>query len=161
MHGAGLARHQGMTRSAMAVVLVSALAMAGDVPRQRLREPDYLPPLARQVLRNRMQRHGNDMMELVMAVTLLQRDRAKALANDIANEPRLTRPIAGGEGDLNAALPNELFVLQDELRSRAKAVADATNKPSDAALATALGRVTETCVACHSAYLTPPAVPSR
>ena len=46
----------------------SALALGGDVPRSRLAEPDYLPPLARQILRSRMQRHGDDMMHLVMAV---------------------------------------------------------------------------------------------
>lgn len=140
----------------MAAALVSGLALAGDVPRQRLKEPDYLPPLARQMLRTKMARHGDDMLQLVTAVTLLQRDRAKALANDIANEPRLVKPIAGGENDLNAALPLQLFTLQDELRMRAKAVADAANKPDDVALAKALGKVMETCVACHSAFLNPP-----
>src|SRR3954464_12934164 len=98
-----------MKRIAMLTALVSTLALAGDVPRARLAEPDYLPPLARQVLRSRMQRHGDDMLHLVMAATLLQRERAKALANEIAIEPRLTRPIAGGDADLNAALPNQLF----------------------------------------------------
>jgi len=147
-----------MKRIGVLVVVVSALALAGDVPRGRLAEPDYLPPLARQLLRSRMQRHGDDMLHLVMAVTLLQRERARALAADIANEPRLTRPIAGGESDLNTALPNQLFVLQDELRMRAKAVVDAAGRPSDEALAKSLGRLTETCVACHSAFLHPEAV---
>lgn len=146
-----------MKRSALVAVLASGLALAGDVPKARLKEPDYLPPLARQLLRTRMERHGDDMLQLVMAVTLLQKERAKQLANDIANEPRLTRPVAGGEGDLNAALPNQVFVLQDELRSRAKDVAAAAGKPglSNQALAKALGRMTETCVACHSTFLNP------
>lgn len=146
-----------MKRTAMVVMLLSTLALAGDVPRQHLKEPDYLPKLARQLLRERMERHSDEMVQLVMAVTLLQRERVIVLANDIAAEPRLTRPIAGGDNDLNMALPNQLFVLQDELRSRAKTLADAAKKPSDAALATALGKVTETCVACHSAYLHPEA----
>ena len=146
-----------MKRTFLLGGLISAVALAGDAPRQRMAEPDYLPPLARQVLRTKMARHGNDMLQLLVAVTLLQRDRAKVLANDIANEPRLVRPIAGGENDLNAALPNELFVLQDELRMRAKAVADAATKSDDAKLGAAFGRLTETCVACHSAYLHPPA----
>jgi hypothetical protein len=145
-----------MKRTFLAASLISALALAGDAPRQRLKEPDYLPPLARQLLRTKMERHGDEMQSLVIAVTLLQRERAKALATDIASEPRLTKPIAGGENDLNAALPNQLFVLQDELRMRAKAVADAATRPDDAALAKSLGRLTETCVACHSAYLNPP-----
>lgn len=144
-----------MKRTLLAVMLLSALALAADTPKRKLAEPDYLPPLARQLLRSRMQRHGDEMVELVMAVTLLQRERAKALADDLAAEPRLTRPIAGGAGDLNTALPEQLFVWQDELRVRAKALADATRKPSDAALATAYGRLTETCVSCHSAFLHP------
>jgi mono/diheme cytochrome c family protein len=100
-----------------------------------------------------MERHGEDMMRLVLSVTLLQKERAKALATDIANEPKLTQPIAGGESDLNAALPQQFFTLQDELRSRATSVADATTKADNVALAQALGRMTETCVACHSVYL--------
>src|SRR5262245_42579066 len=82
-----------MKRTAIVVLFSSALALAGDAPKRRLAEPDYLPALARQLLRNRMQRHGTEMVDLVMAVTLLQRERAKALADDIAGEPRLTRPI--------------------------------------------------------------------
>lgn len=146
-----------MRRTIAMAALVSTLALASDAPRRKLAEPDYLPPLARQLLRSKMARHGEDMLGLVTAVTLLQRERAKALATDIANEPRLVKPIAGGESDLNAALPMQLFTLQDELRMRAKAVAEATSKPDDMALARALGKVTETCVACHSAYLHPPA----
>jgi hypothetical protein len=142
-----------MKRTATLVLVVSTLALAGDASREVLPEPDYLSPLARQVLRKRMHRHGEDMMHLLMAVTLLQRERARGLATDIANEPRLTRPIAGGEDDVNAALPEQLFVLQDELRMRAKQVAEAAGKTSDTELARALGRVTETCVACHSAFL--------
>ena len=142
-----------MKRLPWMMLCVSLLAFAKDLPRARLKDPDYLPPLARQLLRSRMERHGEDMIRLVIAVTLLQKDSAKSLATDIANEPKLTQPIAGGEGDLNAALPQQFFRLQDELRSRASSVADAATKPDNAALAQALGRLTETCVACHSVYL--------
>src|SRR2546425_166850 len=112
-----------MKRVAMIIVLGAAIALGG-VPEQRSRlvEPDYLPVLARQLLRKRMERHGDDMMQVVIAVTLLQRERARAIAEDVASEPRLTRPIAGGADDLNAALPNQIFVLQDELRMRARAL---------------------------------------
>ncbi|MBK7859890.1 MAG: hypothetical protein IPJ65_14950 [Archangiaceae bacterium] len=121
LRGVPVAPFGGMKRTLLAVMLLSALALAADTPKRKLAEPDYLPPLARQLLRSRMQRHGDEMVELVMAVTLLQRERAKALADDLAAEPRLTRPIAGGAGDLNTALPEQLFVWQDELRVRAKA----------------------------------------
>jgi hypothetical protein len=157
MHGSGLAVSRGMKRTFTASLLVGSLALAADAPRGRLKEPDYLSPLARQVLRTKMQRHGDDMLQLVMAVTLLQKERARTIATDIAAEPRLVKPIAGGEDDLNAALPLQLFTLQDELRLRAKAVAAAAEKGSDKELAKALGRVTETCVACHSAFLNPAA----
>jgi hypothetical protein len=73
-----------------------------------------------------MGRHSEDMMRLVSAVTLLQKDRAKSLATDIANEPRLTQPIAGGEGDLMRRCRNSFSACKTQLRSRASSVADAT-----------------------------------
>lgn len=143
----------------MVVALWSAVAIAQDggvsARQPQLRSPETLSKLARQTLRKRMIRHGDDMTRLVMAVTLLERERVKVLATSIATEPRLTRPIAGGEDDLNAGLPEKLFVLQDELRARTKALAESAAKDSDPALAAALGRVTETCVACHSAFREP------
>ncbi len=144
-----------MKRTLIASLLVASFALASDAPRGRLKEPDYLSPLARQVLRTKMQRHGDDMLQLVMAVTLLQKERARTIATEIATEPRLVKPIAGGEDDLNAALPLQLFTLQDELRLKAKAVAASAEKGSDKELAKSLGRLTETCVACHSAFLNP------
>lgn len=102
-----------------------------------------------------MQRHGEEMVRLVLAVTLLKRETAQALATDIANEPRLSRPLPGDEDDLNAALPERFFVLQDELRSRAKALATSTRGTDDVATANSLGQMMQTCVACHSAFLNP------
>ena len=89
----------------------------------------------------------------MFAVTLLQYDAANASAQRISSEPRLVRPVAGGEDDLNALLPERFFVLQDEARSRAQAVATAAEKKDDKALADSYGRLVETCVSCHSAYL--------
>jgi hypothetical protein len=157
MHRLGLpyAGSQDMKRTLALVMLCSAIALASDVPKAHLPSPDYLPPLARKLLRERMMRHGDDMTQLVISVTLLRRERVKALASDIANEPRLVRPMPGDEDALNAALPNTLFVLQDELRLRAKALVAAAEKPNDPALAGAFGHLTETCVACHSAFLYP------
>jgi hypothetical protein len=144
-----------MRRSLWILVLFAAFTLGADRPKARLPQPDYLPDLARKLLRERMSRHGDDMQQLLMAVTLLERERVKAIATDIANEPRLVRPMPGDEDALNAALPAQLFVLQDELRLRAKALATAADKPNDPALATSFGRLTETCVACHSAFLYP------
>ena len=88
-----------------------------------LATPDYLPKIARELLRKRMERHGRDQSRLVLAVTLLQRDVVKSIAGDIAAEPRIVRPISEGRDDLNAALPERFFVLQDALRLRAKDLA--------------------------------------
>lgn len=118
-----------------------------------LPKPDYIPEAARALLRKKMERHGDDARDLMFAVTLLQYDAAKAAAQRISTEPRLVRPIAGGEDDLNALLPERFFVLQDEARSRAQAVATAAEKKDDKALADSYGRLVETCVSCHASYL--------
>jgi hypothetical protein len=104
-----------------------------------------------------MQNHGRDMQELVRSVILLRYKNAQELAQKIAAEPRLVRPIVGGENDLNAALPEQLFVLQDELRNQARGLAEAAGKENSVELSAAFGRVTETCISCHAAYSKPPA----
>jgi hypothetical protein len=119
----------------------------------RLPAPDYLPESARGLLRQKMERHGQDAKDLMFGVTLLQYDMARAAAQSISSEPRLVRPIAGGEDDLNALLPERFFVLQDEARTRAKAIAAAAEKRDNKALAESYGRLMETCVSCHAAYL--------
>jgi hypothetical protein len=115
--------------------------------------PDYLSETARALLRKKMDRHGLDAKDLMFGVTLLRYDVAKDAAQRIASEPRLVRPVAGGEDDLNAALPERFFVLQDEARLRAQAVAAAASNRDDKALAESYGRLVETCVSCHSVYL--------
>jgi hypothetical protein len=119
--------------------------------------PEHLPELARTLLKQRMQRHGSDVEELLRAVLLLRRKEAREAANRIATEPWLVRPIRGSEDALNSSLPELFFILQDQLRDRAHALAEAAAAKDDRALAQAYGRVMETCVQCHSAYLTPPA----
>lgn len=118
--------------------------------------PDYLSALARQLLKKRMERHGRDLSRLVVAVTLLQRDVVKELAGEIASEPRIVRPLAEGRDELNAALPERFFVLQDALKLRGKELAEAAQKKDDVALAQSLGKLVEICVGCHSAYLSDP-----
>ncbi|MBX7117234.1 MAG: hypothetical protein K1X64_23150 [Myxococcaceae bacterium] len=130
-------------RLLLTVVMMPACATpgsgAGTQHAPRLPEPDYLLPLARKVLHERMERHGRDMPQLLLSVVLLQRDVAASTAARIANEPRVSRPPPADDFALNRALPERFFVLQEDLRQRAKAVAE----------------LTQTCVACHSAYLNP------
>lgn len=149
------------------IVLSTAVAAADGVPKpaatskkktpavkKGLETPSYLSPIARQLLKQRMQRHGGDMLALLQSVLFLDHETTQRLAAEIAAEPRLTRPIAGGADDINAALPERFFVLQDELKSRAVDLAQAARGP-DEQLAARLGEVTQTCVGCHSAYLQP------
>lgn len=158
-----------MRRTWLAAVGLVALAVvpaeAGPQPKKvppakdpatpALKAPDYLSELARQLLKERMTRHGRDMSRLVQAVVLLERDVAKELAQSIANEPRITRPMPGATDELNTALPEQFFVRQDELRERAKALAAAAKAGKDDELAARLGELMHTCVGCHSAYLEP------
>ena len=140
-------------------LLVVSTLLISSVPKDNkdlaLAEPDYLPALARKILHKRMQQHGRDQSRLVLAVTLLQRDVVKSIATDIADEPRLVRPLAEGRDELNAALPERFFVLQDALRLRAKDLAVAASTKDDMALAKSFNGMLEVCVACHSAYLHP------
>jgi hypothetical protein len=120
-----------------------------------------LTDLARSVLRKRMERHGKMMTNLVEGVILLQRDVVLELAGTIASEPRLTRPIVGGANDLNAALPERFFVLQDQLRERAQALGAAAKQSDDDLLALRFADLTRTCVACHAAFLDPDQAPRK
>ena len=145
-----------------ALLLAALLALPTDSqpqqpgpPADTLGAPDYLSELARAMLSRRMARHGRDLTVLVNAVVLLQRGVVAQIATGIAVEPRIVRPLPGDMDELNSALPERFFALQDELRDRAKDVADAARNRDDARLAESFGRLTETCVACHSAYLEP------
>jgi cytochrome c556 len=115
--------------------------------------PDYLPEEARALLRKKMARHAQDARDLMFSVTLLRYDVARATAERIAAEPRIDRPQAGAEDEPATFLPERFFVLQDEVRRRAQAVAAAAQKKDDAALSESYGLLVQTCVSCHSAYL--------
>ena len=145
----------------MAIAGVAPVAPPGSVkrtlgmgqPKKHLEAPDYLPAALRPVLRERMVDHGDDLIQLVLAVTLLQRDVVRTAAEHLAREPRLLRPTAGTADDLGALLPARFFLFQDELRVRAKELSQAAQTGNDAALAKSFGRLAETCVQCHSSYL--------
>ncbi|NMO19798.1 cytochrome c [Pyxidicoccus fallax] len=122
-------------------------------PAPSLPVPPYMPEGARAALRQKMERHGQAMTDLMLGVMLLQYEVAGDAAGRIVNEPRLGRPIPGGDDELNSLLPERFFTLQDELRSRAQAVEAAAKKRDDAALAESFGQLTQTCVSCHSVYL--------
>lgn len=161
-----------LPRPLMRVLLIGAIALFSSVgladdkakpapkpkpePREELGRPEYLSDLARQILRRRMERHGKDMTHLMTGVVLLKREVVETLSQSIASEPRITRPLPDSRDELNAALPEKFFVLQDELRERAKTLAEASRSKDDKQLGEAFSRLTQTCIACHSAFLNPP-----
>jgi len=112
-----------------------------------------LPLAARDALTMRMERHEDQMLNLVASVVMLNYREAKQLAHDIAQEPKLGRPRPGEKDTLNALLPESFFFYQDQLAERARVVELAAEEKSDANLGRALGMLTETCVGCHSTYL--------
>jgi hypothetical protein len=116
-----------------------------------LPEPASLPPAARQVLRSKMGRHDTQMRRLVSAVIVLDDDAVARVAGEIFDEPALARPVAGDE--LDGMLPERFFVLQDDLRSRARALVIATQQRNRAALADEFAALTKSCVTCHDTYL--------
>ena len=159
--GTGLATLEGMTRHVVigsstllaAAVVVAALIFLRPSPtgRDHLAASPRIPPAARAVLEHRMQRHGEQMRELITKVILLDDDGAARIGGEIYDEPSLARPIGGDE--LNGLLPERFFVLQDELRAGARGLVEAVARHDRAAASDGLARLTRTCVACHEVYL--------
>jgi hypothetical protein len=144
------------------VTLIGSVVLAGMVgtllflrPRptahESLPEPRSLPPAARQVLKSKMGRHDTQMRRLVSAVIVLDDDAVARVAGEIFDEPALARPLAGDE--LNGMLPQRFFVLQDDLRARARALVIATQQHNRAVVADEFAALTKSCVTCHDAYL--------
>lgn len=121
--------------------------------------PAHLPQAARAILAERMQRHGAAMTDMVWAALFLDYDSAADIAQEIASEPRLARPFSRDASELNALLPESFFALQDELAARAEEVARVAPTKDPAALSASVGRLTDTCMRCHSAYLRDTAAP--
>ncbi|MEY4543968.1 MAG: hypothetical protein RL685_163 [Pseudomonadota bacterium] len=131
----------------------SLAATSPDEEQPTLPAPDWLPTEAREVLSSRMQRHGEEMMLLLVSVMTLQHPDTEILAEHIAAEPRLGRPAKGETGTISAMLPPRFFELQDELQVRARAMAEMARTSDPSRIVRAYGQLAETCVSCHSVYL--------
>jgi cytochrome c556 len=140
----------------LAVSVHNAAARPTEAQRH-LPTPDHLPSAARSVLKKRMERHGRDMGDLMWAVLLLDYNTTQKLAQQVATEPLLARPLSGDASELNALLPERFFTLQDELKTNAAALARVAPRHDPEAMAEAYGRLARTCVACHQVYLNEPA----
>ena len=109
---------------------------------------------ARALLHARMVNHSKQMMELVRAVVLLDFAESAEIGRAIAAEQRFARPTSNDATELNSALPARFFELQDQLRARGQRLEAAARARDANAVAKSFGAVAETCVSCHSAYLT-------
>ncbi len=121
--------------------------------------PSHLPQSARRLLRQRMHRHGEAMNELMWAILYLDYERAEALGAEIAQEPRLARPLLRDATELNSMLPEAFFIAQDALAQQAAQVAAVAPDQDAKALSEAAGGLIDACLSCHAAYLRPPAQP--
>jgi hypothetical protein len=119
----------------------------------QLRDPEWLPESARQMVATKMERHADDVTWLVTSVVLLSYEATAEMADRIASEPRLSRPEKGETDTINSLLPPKFFDLQDQLRDRARLIGKAARAHDDEKMVKGLGALTETCMACHVAYL--------
>jgi hypothetical protein len=122
-------------------------------PDRALKRTEPLPDLARDLLRTTMVSHGENMENLMWATMMLDYESTGTLAEWIGTRPRLARAGEGQEDTLNAALPEQFFAYQEELRTSARALAKAAAARDDAAMASSYARMTATCISCHSLYL--------
>jgi hypothetical protein len=132
---------------------------AGPTPKPRpadlvhMEQRSRLPNLVRELLQERMADHGDEMQLLLEAVLMLNPDLAQQVARQIAGQPILSRPISGEPDTVNAEIPKAFFRLQEQLRTRARAVGAAASSGDSRRLAKSTGSLIQTCVACHSVYL--------
>jgi cytochrome c556 len=112
-----------------------------------------LPPEVRDLLADRMQRHREEAGRLMTGALFLDYEGVDSAAADIIGEPQLPRPSPNEQDTLNARLPEHFFILQDQLVARARELRSAAASHDGNLLAAAYGALSQTCVACHSAYL--------
>jgi hypothetical protein len=134
-----------------AIVGAAILLRPKPVAHDELPASTALPPAARQVVRSRMGRHEAQMKALVSRVVLLDSDGVARVGGEIFDEPTIARPIAGDE--LNGLIPERFFVLQDELRARARQLVIASQKHDSDAIATEFAALARSCVGCHQVFV--------
>jgi hypothetical protein len=119
--------------------------------REELAEPVAIPSAMLTILKAKMGRHDLQMKALMTRVVLLDDDGVARAAGAIYDEPSLARPVVGDE--LNGLLPERFFVLQDELRARARRLVIASSHHDRATVADEFAALSKTCVTCHDVYL--------
>jgi hypothetical protein len=150
-------RENHMKRSALLfLILVFACLGAGEAQRRKLPAPAHLPETARDLLTERMMNHGNDMSDLMWATLFLDDQSVADIADHISTTPRFARPLTRDATELNSLLPPEFFELQDQLVERATELAENARRKDADAMAASYGALMQTCVRCHSVYMSEP-----
>jgi hypothetical protein len=119
--------------------------------KEQLARPAAIPAAMLNVIRTKMGRHDVQMKGLFERVILLDDDGVARAAGEIFDEPTLARPLTGDE--LNNVLPERFFVLQDELRRRARQLVIASGRHDRTAVANEFAELSKTCLSCHEVYL--------
>src|SRR5271165_3522750 len=101
--------------------------------------PDVVPPNdGRAVVQRRMNRHGASLMELTLAVTLLQRDTIARAAAEIGTDTGL--PVMPA-GPTETPAQRNFRYLEAVLRERTATLSKASQTGDNASLATAFGNM--------------------
>jgi hypothetical protein len=134
-----------------AVIGAAVLLRPRPVAREELPVSAAIPPAARQIVRTKMVRHDVQMRDLLTRVVLLDDDGVARVGGEVFDEPSLARPL--GDDELNGLLPERFFVLQDELKARARRLVIASQKHDHGAIADEFAALAKSCIACHQVFL--------
>lgn len=132
-----------------AMVAVQAREQGNSGSEPTVMPAERIPSESEARLTDRMKRHGADLLGLTHAVTVLDRKAIAETADRIRLDTALTLHVDGG-----VVTDKKFQQLDQQLRERVTELATAARKHDDSALAPAFGRTMETCVRCHSVYLT-------
>jgi hypothetical protein len=133
---------------ALALILRPAQSIS---PGPELRAPERISPAARSIIHSKMRRHREQLGALLAQVVVLDYEGSARTAGEIFDEPALARPVTGDE--LNGALPERFFLLQDRLRADARRITAAAARRDGPGFGQAFGALAGSCIACHDAYL--------
>jgi hypothetical protein len=108
-----------------------------------------LSPAVRELLRGGMERHGDSMRDLLSSSLTLQYGLLAQRARWMSAERKIPRPPPAED---DHAL-DRFFDMQDDLYRDVAALASASEREDDEAIARAYGQLAGTCIRCHSLYL--------
>lgn len=129
--------------------------------RARLKRAEPLPKLALDLLRKNMVEHGDNMESLLWSALMLDHQTTELVARQILAQPRMSRPTPAAGQTLNDGLPAQFFDLQDRMYEAAEELRKAAEARDDVGTAQAYAKLAETCVTCHSVYLSLPGEANR